>query len=167
MKEQEREKRRQFFIEAAFSQLKVKDPGQLTVKDIAAEINVSVPSVYTYFPSKDDLYIEILRRDAESFVMFLDASDNDCSKTPEEKCSELMQYFMVRSEISSLMVYFIGKKRSLLPEQHRELKQIQDAYLKAFNAVRGDSTESVFNALFLMSLPALSKANEIESALAS
>ncbi len=160
MKAEEREKRRQFFIDAAFSQLKVKDPGQLTVKDIAAVINVSVPSVYTYFPGKDDLYIEILNRDALAFKQYIDETGPDFDKTPEDRCNELMRYVMGKPEISSLMVYFLGKHRSLMAGQRKALKQIQDTYLESFKVVNGAAADNVFNALFMLSIPTLSKANE-------
>ena len=167
MKAEEREKRRQFFIDAAFSQLKLKDPGQLTVKDIAAVINVSVPSVYTYFPSKDDLYIEILNRDALAFKRYINDAGLLYDRTPEDRCSDLMRYVMGKPEISSLMVYFIGKQRSLVIEQRQVLKQIQDTYLESFKRINGEDADNVFNTLFMLSIPALSKANESLNSLAS
>ncbi len=113
MKVQEREIRRQYFIDAAIRLLKLKDPGQVTIRDIANDIKVSIRAVYTYFASKDDLYLEILRRDTRLFEELSESKNSAPEKSFLGECNKLMNHFTEKKEISSLLIYFIGKQGSI------------------------------------------------------
>ena len=167
MKVQEREIRRQYFIDAAIRQLKLKDPGQVTIKDIAKDLKVSVPSVYTYFAGKDDLYLEILRRDTRLFEELIKSKKNSVpEKSFQVECRKLTNSFMRKKEISSLLIYFIGKQRSLLKEQRDELNKIHNKYLKIIKTHNGYKEENIFNLMLMLTSPALSPANEGDGFLA-
>ena len=167
MKVQEREIRRQYFIDAAIRLLKLKDPGQVTIRDIANDIKVSIRAVYTYFASKDDLYLEILRRDARLFEELNKSKDSTPEKSFQGECSKLTNIFMEKKEISSLLIYFIGKQRSLPKQQRDELKNIYYTYLKSIETHNGYKEENNFNLMLMLTIPALSPANDADSSLAS
>ncbi len=63
LRENEREKRKTLIIAAAMNMFKEKSFHEIGMRDIAAEAGVSPASIYRYFPSRDDLFVEALIRD--------------------------------------------------------------------------------------------------------
>lgn len=63
LRENEREKRKTLIIAAAMNMFKEKSFHDIGMRDIAAEAGVSPASIYRYFPSRDDLFVEALIRD--------------------------------------------------------------------------------------------------------
>src|SRR5438270_5569047 len=56
------------------------------IEDVAARAGVSRSTVYRRFPSKDDLFEQVVRREAELFFSTLDQSTTGC--TPREAVIE-------------------------------------------------------------------------------
>jgi AcrR family transcriptional regulator len=63
LREDEREVRKQLIISAAMTLFEERSFHEIGMRDIAAEAGVSAASIYRYFPSRDDLFVEALIQD--------------------------------------------------------------------------------------------------------
>jgi AcrR family transcriptional regulator len=66
LREDEREVRKALIIGAAMKLFEEKSFHEIGMRDIAAEAGVSAASIYRYFPSRDDLFVEALIQDINS-----------------------------------------------------------------------------------------------------
>lgn len=73
---------KQRILDAATALVHVRGFGATSVGDILKAAGVTKGTLYHYFESKDDLGLEILRRDREAFMAFLDQAFG--VKDPEE-----------------------------------------------------------------------------------
>ncbi len=63
LREEERETRRQLIIEAAYKLFEKKQFHEIGMRDVAEEAGISPASIYRYFPTRDDLFAEVLTQD--------------------------------------------------------------------------------------------------------
>ena len=63
LRQDEREVRKSLIITAAMKLFEERSFHDIGMRDIASEAGVSAASIYRYFPSRDDLFIEALIQD--------------------------------------------------------------------------------------------------------
>ena len=63
LREDEREVRKRLIIKAAKELFEEKSFHEIGMRDIAVKAGVSAASIYRYFPSRDDLFVEALIQD--------------------------------------------------------------------------------------------------------
>jgi AcrR family transcriptional regulator len=110
MREDEREVRKQHIIKAAKSLFEEKSFHDIGMRDIAVKAGVSAASIYRYFPSQDDLFVEALIQDLNNieqrFQLRLDKGDSIEGLTlalvdymiDNEATFQMMCHFMIRGE---------------------------------------------------------------------
>lgn len=62
---------RQEIITTAVSQLESHGPSGISLRGIARALGISAPAIYTYFPSANDLFTELIKRSNESLNMWI------------------------------------------------------------------------------------------------
>ncbi len=63
LKENEREARRDIIINATLKLFEKKPFHEIGMRDIALEVDIAPASIYRYFPSRDELFVETLIQD--------------------------------------------------------------------------------------------------------
>ena len=71
LRESERETRKDLIIAAATDMFREKNFWDISMRDIAGTAGVSASSLYRYFPSRDDLFIEALLIDIDKIEILL------------------------------------------------------------------------------------------------
>ena len=66
LREDEREIRKTLIMEAALKLFETKLFHEIGMREIAKEAGVSAATIYRYFPSRDDLFIEALIQDVNN-----------------------------------------------------------------------------------------------------
>lgn len=122
LRENEREKRKTLIISAAMNLFKGKAFHEIGMRDIANEAGVSPASIYRYFPSRDDLFVEALIRDINNIEKLLNESVTD-STTIETLTIGVVDYFIDNEATFQMMCHFLMRG-----------EENQKAY-KKFNAV--------------------------------
>lgn len=122
LRENEREKRKTLIISAAMSLFKEKAFHEIGMRDIANEAGVSPASIYRYFPSRDDLFVEALIRDINNIEKVLSSSVASHT-TIETLTIGVVDYFIDNEATFQMMCHFLMRG-----------EENQKAY-KKFNAV--------------------------------
>ena len=122
LRENEREKRKTLIISAAMGLFKTKTFHEIGMRDIASEAGVSPASIYRYFPSRDDLFVEALIRDINNIEKLLNKRVESGS-TMEQLTIGVVDYFIDNEATFQMMCHFLMRG-----------EENQKAY-KKFNAV--------------------------------
>lgn len=65
---------------------------EVLMSEIASELNIAKGSLYNYFPSKEELYLQVIFNRFETFLMILkEKLEKDCN--PEENLKTLIRQF--------------------------------------------------------------------------
>ena len=113
LKEAERESRRRLVLEAALDLFAVKDFRSVTVREIAKQAGVSVGTIYNYYPTLSELFLDVFLTSAETMKSGLDAQSKNHPPTLTEFCRfhvlflnenmtfyQMMSHFMLGGELS-------------------------------------------------------------------
>ena len=127
LREDEREVRKRLIIKAAKELFEEKSFHEIGMRDIAVKAGVSAASIYRYFPSRDDLFVEALIQDIneieERFQQRLEHRDTIEDITlavvdymiDNEATFQMMCHFMIRGELNpQALKKFNGVQRYFL-----------------------------------------------------
>ncbi len=110
LKEKERETRRQIIIEAALSLFSRKLFYDVGMRDVAEEAGVSPATLYRYFPSQEDLFIEAFLKDISlASEEFKNMVRNDRPATIEEFGQKFVDHLLVNESTFQMMTYLMLK----------------------------------------------------------
>lgn len=136
LKENERELRKSVLIEAAVNLFSKKPFHEIGMRDIASEAGVSAASIYRYFASKDDLYVEALIIDIGKIIKKLD----DMEKRSIEKLAITVVDYMFDHEATfQLMCHFLIRGEEASPALEK-FHSVQILFVKEFNRIVKDLT---------------------------
>ena len=140
LREDEREVRKQLIIKAAMELFEEKSFHDIGMRDIAVKAGVSAASIYRYFPSRDDLFVEALLQDINNIEQRLqERIDNGESiedlaiavvdyLIDNEATFQMMCHFMIRGELNpQALKKFNGVQRYFLKMFENVLKQMEGA----------------------------------------
>jgi AcrR family transcriptional regulator len=140
LREDEREVRKQLIIKAARSLFEEKSFHDIGMRDIAVKAGVSAASIYRYFPSQDDLFVEALIQDLSNieqrFQVRLDKGDSIEDLTlaivdymiDNEATFQMMCHFMIRGERNpQALKKFNGVQRYFLDMFDKIVKNTEGA----------------------------------------
>lgn len=131
LRENEREKRKTLIISAAMDLFKDKTFHEIGMRDIAAKAGVSPASIYRYFPSRDDLFVEALIRDINEIEVLLNERMS-AGTTIENLAVGVVDYFIENEATFQMMCHFLMRG----DENHRAYKKFNAVMLyftKMFN----------------------------------
>lgn len=148
LKEGEREARKEILIEAALELFEKKPFDEIGVRDIAAAVGVSPASMYRYFTSREDLFVEAFIKDLKSIERWLDKLMSESeSFTIEEFASALVTH-LLESEPTFQMMSYLMIKGKMTQDLLRKFNGVQRSLLNKIEAVIQQSGITVENRLF-------------------
>ena len=140
LREDEREVRKQLIINAAMELFEEKSFHEIGMRDIAIKAGVSAASIYRYFPSQDDLFVEALIQDINIIEKLLHrrVKNGDNMETitlavvdymvDNEATFQMMCHFMIKGERNlPALKKFNGVQRYFLNMFDNVVKQTDDA----------------------------------------
>ena len=140
LRENEREVRKQLIIKAAMELFEEKSFHEIGMRDIALKAGVSAASIYRYFPSQDDLFVEALMQDINTIEQLLQkrVSNGDNMETitlavvdymiDNEATFQMMCHFMIKGERKpQALKKFNGVQRYFLNMFDNVVKHTDDA----------------------------------------
>ncbi|TWI73072.1 TetR family transcriptional regulator [Desulfobotulus alkaliphilus] len=123
LREDEREVRKSLIINAAMKLFEEKSFHDIGMRDIAAEAGVSAASIYRYFPSRDDLFVEALIQDINSIEGLLEQRLTN-GGTIEDLAVAVVDYLIDNEATFQMMCHFMIRG------------EVNTRALKKFNAVQ-------------------------------
>jgi len=141
LREDEREVRKQLIIKAAMELFEEKSFHEIGMRDIALKAGVSAASIYRYFPSRDDLFVEALIQDINVIEKRLTQRVENGSNI-EELAIAVVDYMIDNEATFQMMVHFMIRGE-LNPQALKKFNSVQRLFLNMFETVvrRTDGSE--------------------------
>lgn len=133
LREDEREVRKQLIIKAAMELFEEKSFHEIGMRDIALKAGVSAASIYRYFPSRDDLFVEALIQDINVIEKRLQFRLESGSKI-EELAIAVVDYMIDNEATFQMMVHFMIRGE-LNPQALKKFNSVQRYFLNMFESV--------------------------------
>lgn len=122
LRQDEREVRKQLIISAAMTLFEERSFHEIGMRDIAAEAGVSAASIYRYFPSRDDLFVEALIQDINKIEESLNKAIEE-GGTLDDLAIAVVDYLIDNESTFQMMCHFMIRG------------EVNERALKKFNAV--------------------------------
>jgi AcrR family transcriptional regulator len=133
LREDEREVRKQLIIKAAMELFEEKSFHDIGMRDIAVKAGVSAASIYRYFPSRDDLFVEALLQDINNIEQRLqERVDN--GESIEDLGIAVVDYLIDNEATFQMMCHFMIRGE-LNPQALKKFNGVQRYFLKMFENV--------------------------------
>jgi len=133
LREDEREVRKRLIIKAAKDLFEEKSFHEIGMRDIAVKAGVSAASIYRYFPSRDDLFVEALIQDIneieQRFQRRLKHGD-----TIEDITLAVVDYMIDNEATFQMMCHFMIRGE-LNPQALKKFNGVQRYFLNMFDKV--------------------------------
>ncbi|MGM0453162.1 MAG: TetR/AcrR family transcriptional regulator [Thermodesulfobacteriota bacterium] len=133
LREDEREVRKQLIIKAAMELFEEKSFHEIGMRDIALKAGVSAASIYRYFPSRDDLFVEALIQDINIIEKRLQQRLENGSNI-EELAIAVVDYLIDNEATFQMMVHFMIRGE-LNPQALKKFNSVQRYFLNMFENV--------------------------------
>lgn len=133
LREDEREVRKQLIIKAAMELFEEKSFHEIGMRDIALQAGVSAASIYRYFPSRDDLFVESLIQDINLIEKLLTRMVERDSSI-EDLAIAVVDYLVDNEATFQMMVHFMIRGE-LNPQALKKFNSVQRYFLNMFDSV--------------------------------
>lgn len=133
LREDEREVRKQLIIKAAMELFEEKSFHDIGMRDIAVKAGVSAASIYRYFPSRDDLFVEALLQDINNIEQRLQQRV-DNGDSIEDLAIAIVDYLIDNEATFQMMCHFMIRGE-LNPQALKKFNGVQRYFLKMFDSV--------------------------------
>lgn len=133
LRENEREVRKGLIISAAMTLFEEKSFYEIGMRDIAGKAGVSAASIYRYFPSRDDLFVEALIRDINSIEKMLE-SQLQAGSSVESLAVAVVDHFLDNEATFQMMCHFLMRGDEN-PRAHKKFNAVLLYFTKMFDEV--------------------------------
>lgn len=133
LRENEREKRKTLIVGAAMKLFKEKSFYDIGMRDIATEAGMSPASIYRFFPSRDDLFVEALIRDINKIEKLLKAREME-SSTIDSLAVDVVDYMIDNEATFQMLCHFLmrGEENQ---QAFKKFNAVMLYFTKMFNDV--------------------------------
>ncbi len=133
LREDEREVRKQLIVKAAMELFEEKSFHEIGMRDIALQAGVSAASIYRYFPSRDDLFVESLIQDINLIEKLLTRLV-ERGRSIEDLTIAVVDYLIDNEATFQMMVHFMIRGE-LNPQALKKFNSVQRYFLNMFDNV--------------------------------
>ncbi|MFO7885804.1 MAG: TetR/AcrR family transcriptional regulator [Desulfobacteraceae bacterium] len=154
LRESEREVRKNLIIDSAMELFKEKSFWDISMRDIAAKAGASASSIYRYFPSRDDLFIEALMLDIRHIETLLiervkrgDGVEDFAIAVVDycldnEATFQMMCHFLLRADetpgvsekFDRVQISFLNMFEQVIKGASKNQKDVSPLFIRAFFA---------------------------------
>ena len=155
LREDEREIRKSLIMEAAKRLFEEKLFHEIGMRDIANEAGVSAATIYRYFPSRDDLFIEALIQDINNIETVLEDRIARGENKIEALAVAAVDYFVDNEATFQMMCHFMIRG-GINPRAMNKFNAVQVYFMNMFGEVvkkaEGSDNKRLFTEAFFASL---------------
>jgi len=155
LREDEREIRKTLIMEAAMRLFEEKLFHEIGMRDIANEAGVSAATIYRYFPSRDDLFIEALMQDINNIETLFEDRISRGENNIEALTIASVDYLMDNEATFQMMCHFMIRG-GINPRAMKKFNAVQVYFMDMFDAVvkkaEGGEDKRLFTEAFFASL---------------
>ncbi|MCP4119301.1 MAG: TetR/AcrR family transcriptional regulator [Desulfobacteraceae bacterium] len=134
LRENEREIRKELIITAAMELFEKKNFWDISMRDIANTAGVSASSLYRYFPSRDDLFIEALLQDISHIEKLLKERMVKGEEGIEALAIAVVDYCLDNEPTFQMMCHFLMRGDEN-PSVNEKFNSVQLRFLEMFEKV--------------------------------
>ncbi len=134
LREDEREVRKSLIMEAAMTLFEEKLFHEIGMRDIAKEAGVSAATIYRYFPSRDDLFVEALIQDMNNIEKKLEERLAEGTSAIEDLAITAVDY-MIDNEASFQMMCHFMIRGGINPRAMNKFNAVQVYFMNMFDEV--------------------------------
>jgi len=132
LREDEREIRKTLIMEAAMSLFETKMFHEIGMRDIAKEAGVSAATIYRYFPSRDDLFVEALIQDMNNIEKLLEEALARGGASIEDLAVAVVDYMIDNEAAFQMMCHFMIRG-GINPRVMNKFNAVQIYFLNMFD----------------------------------
>lgn len=143
LKENEREVRRKLIIDAARSLYKHGAYHSIGMRDISNKAGISVASLYQYFPSRDDLFISLLKSELDAIRSQLWKDNNSL----EDISIKIVDFLIDNDDIFLMLGHFMVKDDTQ-SDALEKFNRIREIFLDMLNAALANSVQGISHDLY-------------------
>jgi len=155
LREDEREIRKSLIMEAAMRLFEEKLFHEIGMRDIANEAGVSAATIYRYFPSRDDLFVEALIQDINNIETVLEDRIARGENKIEALAVAAVDYFVDNEATFQMMCHFMIRG-GINPRAMNKFNAVQVYFMNMFGEVvkktGGRDNKRLFTEAFFASL---------------
>jgi len=133
LRQDEREVRKLLIIKAAMELFEEKSFHEIGMRDIALKAGVSAASIYRYFPSRDDLFVEALIQDINIIEKLLQKRQ-EIGGNIEDLTIAVVDYLIDNEATFQMMCHFMIRGE-LNPQALKKFNSVQRYFLNMFENV--------------------------------
>jgi len=134
LREDEREIRKTLIMEAALKLFETKLFHEIGMREIAKEAGVSAATIYRYFPSRDDLFIEALIQDMNNIEKQLEQDVAEGRTTIEELAVGVVDYLIDNEATFQMMCHFMIRG-GINPRVMNKFNAVQIYFLNMYDEI--------------------------------
>ncbi len=134
LKENEREARRDIIINATLKLFEKKPFHEIGMRDIALEVDIAPASIYRYFPSRDELFVETLIQDIKKVEQQFEKRMREGNPSTKELAVSFVDYLLDHEATFQMMSHFMIK-REINPDTLEKYNIAQRYLLRMFDNV--------------------------------
>lgn len=147
LKDEEREARRELFIYATLNLLEKMPFDEIGMRDIAAEVGVSAASIYRYFASREDLFVEAFIKDMSVLQFWLEKKMKGGPMNIEAFSMAIADH-LIESEPTFQMMSFLMIKGKMNPDLLIKFNTLQRSFIDKIDQVLENAGASACLRLF-------------------
>ncbi len=155
LREDEREVRKSLIMEAAMRLFEEKLFHEIGMRDIANEAGVSAATIYRYFPSRDDLFIEALIQDINNIEDLFEDRIARGENNIEALAIAAVDYLVDNEATFQMMCHFMIRG-GINPRAMKKFNAVQVYFMNMFGEVvkkaEGSDSKRLFTEAFFASL---------------
>ncbi len=135
LKEHEKEQRKNLILDVAEKIFSAKPFDDVNMRDLAKEVGISPGSIYTYFPDKETLYVEVSLRGYQRAITIMkemiDSGDYSLDKVAERYMEEMIDNY----DYMRIVQHCVMDGKFKTRESIDQLKEISRVLFTTFDQV--------------------------------
>ena len=140
LKEQEKQQRKNLILDVAERIFSQKPFDDVNMRDLAKEVGISPGSIYTYFPDKETLYVEVSLRGYERAVSIMNEMINSGNDTLDKVAVRYMEEMIDNYDYMRIVQHCVMDGKFRTQESIDQLKEVSRELFGIFDKVLSRET---------------------------
>ncbi len=135
LKEQEKIQRKNLILDVAEKIFSQKPFDDVNMRDLAKEVGISPGSIYTYFPDKESLYVEVSLRGYERAVSIMNEMVNSGNDTLDKVAVRYMEEMIDNYDYMRIVQHCVMDGKFRTQESIDQLKDVSRELFAVFDRI--------------------------------
>ncbi|HPS59206.1 MAG TPA: TetR/AcrR family transcriptional regulator [Spirochaetota bacterium] len=140
LKEQEKLQRKNLILDVAEKIFSQKPFDDVNMRDLAKEVGISPGSIYTYFPDKESLYVEVSLRGYERAVSIMNEMINSGNDTLDKVAVRYMEEMIDNYDYMRIVQHCVMDGKFRTQESIDQLKEVSRELFSIFDRILSRET---------------------------